>query len=228
MFFARKSKISTPFFGYRSWLFAHVLYESLPSPWWKFFLFTRFWPEILDLLRPKHPQKNTWYKKKRIWRNTHTFANGLTRVYTTRVSNFRVYLQKTASTLCAQQFWGDMLEPGCSTFSTEKKEKKRADGLSQENNLPSIVSFFQSFSWRADLHNRLPGMYGILLIGSNKCVFFKASFRVIGTEQRKCCSSSESSGEPKKTAAATTPYNLIPPVECARGATLLSEIPHVV
>ena len=79
--------MSTSFCGDRSWLFAHVFYEPLPSRWrlcvWVFML------EILDLLRPKYPNIH----KKNVWRKNKKFGIGLARVYRTRVSNVRVYLQ---------------------------------------------------------------------------------------------------------------------------------------
>ena len=59
--------MSTPFSGDRSWLFAYVFYESLPSPWRTFFI-------IIILKAGKFGSRKTQIsqkmqkKKKEIWR----------------------------------------------------------------------------------------------------------------------------------------------------------------
>ena len=99
--------MSTPVFGYKSWLLAHVFYESLPSRWRN--VFDLFSPEILNPLRPKNQkkkklEKNIWREKKK-----KAIANDWVGVHITRVPNFTAYFKKTAWTLDAEQIWGDVL-----------------------------------------------------------------------------------------------------------------------
>ena len=59
--FCTKDQMSTPFLGDRSWLFAHVFYESLPSCWRLFFL-----TGIFGSFKTPKTYKNEI--KKHVWR----------------------------------------------------------------------------------------------------------------------------------------------------------------
>ena len=66
-----KVQMATPLFGGRSWLFAHVFYESLPSRWRMFFCLIFFHRNFPELLRPIKYPKNYNNKKYLAKKNTH-------------------------------------------------------------------------------------------------------------------------------------------------------------
>ena len=70
-------------------------------------LFFRFFADMWDPLRPRHPKKckNTTLAGKK--------EDESTGAYETRAQSFRVYLSKMSWTLDTERIWGDKLEPAC-------------------------------------------------------------------------------------------------------------------